>query len=251
MANGITSVNPTPGQLARIRQQQARAATYGNYNYTPNVAALTMEDVARRNLVPTRTLAWSIGDAVTPPLLPTTDILAAILAQIAPTGFPQPFWDLQQPGDRQEIFGDTIVGCCVTIQATVQCIDGVAGNIVDVSTFEDNLEQMLYQALSLSMFPTSGNLSPLVFQTELRAFGPRHNLAGADGFLATPAFPVGDQFASISLVASAPPVAIDGNGVPFALPIPYQLFTQAAAVGSTWSTQGTISCQLKKIRGTA
>ena len=59
MANNyITHAGPSSAQASRIQQQQLRAASYGTYNYQPNVAAITMEDVGRRCLVPTRCLEF-------------------------------------------------------------------------------------------------------------------------------------------------------------------------------------------------
>lgn len=252
MANGggITHAAPTPGQMTRIRQQQARAASYGQYNYQPNVAAITMEDVGRRCLVPTRCLTWSFDSSliVAPPLPPGTDVVAAIIAQVAPNGFPQPFWDLQLAADREEIFGDSIVAICVSIQCQLQHVDA-AGLWTDVTSLQDSLEQQLYQAFSLAVFPTSGVRSPIIFDTELRAFAPTHRLSGADGYTAIPVTPMGDQFSTISLVQSPVPVATTGPGTPFPFIPLYNMVLEGGAA-SQWSTSGTISCALKKVRGT-
>ena len=90
MADGLTSFNPTAMQQARIQQQQLRAASYGTYNYQPNVAAITMEDVGRRCLVPTRVAAWNLQGATAVPA--GVDVIAAIDAAIAPAGFPLNVW---------------------------------------------------------------------------------------------------------------------------------------------------------------
>ena len=246
--NYITHAGPTGAQMSRIKQQQVRAASYGTYNYQPNVAAITMEDVGRRCLVPTRCLTWdfsSIGFA--PPLGPGTDVIAAIIGQIAPFGVPQPFWDLQLPADREEIFGDSVIGICVSIQVSLQLVN--AAGWVDVTSLADALEQQLYQAFSLAVFPTSGVRSPIIFDTELRAFAPTHRLSGADGYTSVPVTPMGDAFSTISLVLSPGPVATNGPATPFPFPPAFSMVLEGAA-GDQWSTSGTISCALKKVRGT-
>jgi hypothetical protein len=242
MANGggVTHAGPTAMQLSRIRQQQARAASYGNYNYQPNVAAITMEDVGRRCMVPTRVAAWDIA------LGPGTDIVGNIdLAIGIGVGLPLVMWNNQLAADREETYGDTLVGIQVSVQCSIQACDtaaagGAAGGLYAVDNYADALEQLLYQRYSLAIFPTSGTRSPIVFDTELRAFSPTHRLSGADGYTSVPATPWGDQFSHIDLVVSPPPVV----GA-------YTLFTPNCGVATTdFSIQGTITVAIKKVRGT-
>lgn len=237
MGNGITSFSPTAMQQARIQQQQLRAASYGTYNYQPNVAAITMEDVGRRCLVPTRVVAWNLQGATAVPA--GADVIAAIDAAIAPAGFPLNAWNNQLAADREECYGDTLVGLQVSVQCSVTFQD--AGGIVNATSIDnlaDSIEQLLYQRYSLVVNPTSGNRSPIVFDTELRAFSPTHRLSGADGYTMIPATPWGDEFATIQITTSPNPVV----GA-YALNLP-------GGAGGTYNVQGCISVALKKVRGT-
>jgi len=236
MANGLTSFSPTAMQQARIQQQQLRAASYGTYNYQPNVAAITMEDVGRRCLVPTRNLNFNLTGATAVPA--GADIVPLIDAALAPAGFPVNAWNNQLARDREECYGDTLVGCAVSIQCSVTFQDG--GGLVNATSIDnlgDAIEQMLYQRYSLVINPTSGNRSPIVFDTELKAFSPTTRLAGTSGYLALPATPWGDEFATVQVVPSIDPVV----GA-WSLNMP-------GTVG-TYNVQGVISVQLKKVRGT-
>jgi hypothetical protein len=236
MAGGVTSAGPTAMQLARIRQQQARAASYGNYNYQPNVAAITMEDVGRRCMVPTRVACWDFAVG------PGVDIIAQVDAALGIfVGIPLQMWTNTLAADREQTYGDTLVGVQCSIQCSIQAADtAAAGSLLTVDNYGDTLEQLLYQRYSLAIFPTSGTRSPIVFDTELRAFSPTHRLSGADGYTAVPATPWGDQFAHIDLVTSNAPV-VGG----------YTLTTPAAGVATTsFQCQGTITVAIKKVRGT-
>lgn len=232
----LSHAGPTAMQLSRIRQQQARAASYGNYNYQPNVAAITMEDVGRRCMVPTRVACWDFAVG------PAVDIIAQVDAALGIfVGVPLVMWNNQIAADREETYGDTLVGIQVSIQCSIQAADtAAAGSLLTVDNYGDTLEQLLYQRYSLAVFPTSGVRSPIVFDTELRAFSPTHRLSGADGYSAINATPWGDQFSHIDIVLSPAPVV----GA-------YTLTTPAAGVATTsFQCQGAISVAIKKVRGT-
>jgi len=237
MANQyITHAGPSGSQMSRIKQQQVRAASYGTYNYQPNVAAITMEDVGRRCLVPTRCVAWDLQ------LPGGADVIAQIDAAIAPAGFPLNVWNNQLPADREETYGDTLIGVQVSIQCSMTAFDTAAAGTLqgNITEYANALEQLLYQRYSLVINPTSGNRSPIVFDTELRAFSPTHRLSGADGYTAVPATPWGDEFATIQITQSPAPVV----GA-------YTMFLPAPGVATTaFTCQGVINVSLKKVRGT-
>jgi hypothetical protein len=222
--------------MSRIKQQQVRAASYGTYNYQPNVAAITMEDVGRRCLVPTRCVTWDLTVG------PGADLILAIDGAIGFAGFPINVWQNALPADREELFGDTLVGLQASIQCNVSAFDSAAaGTLVgNLTEYGNALEQLLYQRYSLAINPTSGNRSPIVFDTELRAFSPTHRLSGADGYTSIPATPWGDAFSTIQIVQSPQPVV----GV-------FSMITPSPGVATTsFQCQGVISISLKKVRGT-
>ncbi len=232
----ISQAGPSAAQVSRIKQQQVRAASYGTYNYQPNVAAITMEDVGRRCLVPTRCVAWdfAVGGGV--------DLIGQIDAAIGFAGFPVNLWNNQLPADREETYGDTLIGVQVSIQCNFSGFDtAAAGTLVgNLTEYGNAVEQLLYQRYSLVINPTSGNRSPIVFDTELRAFSPTHRLSGADGYTAVPATPWGDEFATIQIVQSPQPVV----GL-------YTMITPSPGVATTtFQCQGVINVSLKKVRGT-
>jgi hypothetical protein len=232
----ISQAGPSSAQISRIKQQQVRAASYGTYNYQPNVAAITMEDVGRRCLVPTRCVAWDFAVG------PGVDLIPQIDAAIAFAGFPVLVWNNQLAADREETYGDTLIGVQVSIQCNVSAFDtAAAGTLIgNLTEYGNALEQLLYQRYSLVINPTSGQRSPIVFDTELRAFSPTHRLSGADGYTAIPATPWGDEFASLAIVASNLPVV----GL-------FTMTTPNPGVATTsFQCQGVISVSLKKVRGT-
>jgi hypothetical protein len=232
----ISQAGPSSAQMSRIKQQQVRAASYGTYNYQPNVAAITMEDVGRRCLVPTRCLAWDLTVG------PGADLVLAIDGAIGFAGFPINVWNNALPADREELFGDTLVGCQVSIQCNVSAFDSAAGGLLsgNLTEYGNALEQLLYQRYSLVINPTSGNRSPIVFDTELRAFSPTHRLSGADGYTAIPATPWGDAFSTVQIVTSPAPVV---GAYSMILPNP-------GLATTSFQVQGVINVSLKKVRGT-
>jgi hypothetical protein len=239
MANTyITHAGPSSAQASRIQQQQLRAASYGTYNFQPNVAAITMEDVGRRCLVPTRCLAWDITLASGPGV----DVIQAIdFALVGAGAFPINVWNNALAADREELYGDTLIGCQVSIQCNVTAFDAAAAGTLtgNLTEYGNALEQMLYQRYSLVINPTSGNRSPIVFDTELRAFSPTHRLSGADGYTAIPATPWGDEFATVQMTTSPNPVV----GA-------YTMFLPNPGVVTDFQIQGVINVSLKKVRGT-
>lgn len=240
MANNyITHAAPTSTQMRGIQQKQLRAASYGTINYQPNVAAMTMEDVGRRCLVPTRTVVFDLNQFAGTAVPANSDVIAAIDAGIAGAGaFPVNVWNNQLAADREECYGDTLIGVQVSVQCSVTYQDG--GGLINGTSLDNmanTIEQLLYQRYSLVVNPTSGNRSPIVFDTELRAFSPTHRLSGADGYTAIPPTPWGDEFATIQLVQSPNPV--NGN---YTLVLP--------GLAGSFNVQGCINVSLKKVRGT-
>lgn len=235
----MSQAGPTSAQMTRIKQQQVRNASYSTFQSLPNVAAITLEDVGRRTLVPTRTVAWNFSVAG------GTDAVAAIDATIGAAGFPINVWSLQNVLDREELYGDTIVAIQSSIQCSITSFDGAAAatatDMIAFPDLADSLEQLLYQRYSLVVNPTSGNRSPIIADTELRAFSPVHRLSGADGYTATMAIPASDEFFTCQITQSTPPVV---GAYALTLPDP------GLAGASSFQLQGCISVAFKKVRGT-
>jgi hypothetical protein len=229
---GLTSFQPSAKQMQIIRAQQARNATFGEYNYMPNVAAITMQDVARRTLVPTRNLCFNLAG-----IAGGTDLIPFIDAALIP-GLVTQVWTNTVAADREQLYGSSLVGAQVSVSCSITQ-DAGANTTNNTGLASEQLEQYLYQRYTLSVYPTSGIRSPQIFDTELRAFSPVHRLSGADGYtMFHSAVPWGDEFSHVDIQAAQAPVTgafswvLGGN-----------------AASNTYDVNGVISVSLKTVRG--
>lgn len=218
-------------QMVAAESQRKMLARAGYVNTRPNVSRQIQEDVAKRVIGPFRSLSFDVlvgggADALAP-------ILAALL-------LPIDVWNMAVAIDRQEIYGDILIALQADINCTATMTSvggGVGANTIVSSSpgLADAIEQALYKAIVLGLFPSSGNTDPVVRDSPLSEFAATHNLAGPSGYRAVPPTPFTDQFGHIELSAAAPPV----NAA--------RTITLDGAAGDQYQLAGEVTIRVRKM----